>query len=196
MNKIDTTGWLTFDLECNMGPDEGKGFYRRANKMICVVTKEVSTGEVKIYEPGQEKEMLEALLTAPRLVAHHGRGFDIPALGNIFPEHNKALRMAPMVDTLLQSRQEYSFKQLAEFDKKHGHPEDRSLHGLKAWGYRFGSNKIQQFSDVDWATVEYTEDMGAYCTQDVEITHQLLIHLMKKRGYINGKNKLALEENE
>ena len=88
---IDCKAWLTFDLECNMLPEHKVrgSFHKRASRMLCVVTKEVTTGEVTVYAPGEEEKMLDALLTSPRLIAHNGRDFDIPALCNIFPNHNK-----------------------------------------------------------------------------------------------------------
>ena len=197
MAKVNTKGWISFDLECNMGPEvSGQRFFTRATKMLCVVTKDFNTGEVKIYEPGQEDEMLEALLTAPRLIAHNGRDFDIPALGNIFPRHNKALRALPLIDTLVQSRQDFTYKQLASFDKKKGFPKTKALHALSAWGYRFGVPKIEDFKEVDWANQPYTEELGGYCKQDVEITDVLIRHLLNKKGYTIGENELALEENE
>ena len=184
MNKIDCKGWLVADLECQMHPESHSDkFYARAKKMLCVVTKDVMTREYTIYKPGMEEEMLEALLSSPRLIMHHGRGFDLPAIGNIFPEHNKALRAAPLVDTLLASREMYTMPQLSRFDKSKGYPEERSLHSIKAWGRRLGIPMIEEFSGADWENQPYTDQLGEYCTVDVAITDMLFRHLLTKKGY-------------
>ena len=184
MKKINCKGWLVADLECQMYPESHSDkFYARAKKMLCVVTKDVMTREYTIYTPGQEKEMIEALLSAPRLVMHHGRGFDLPAIGNIFPEHNKALRAAPMMDTLLASREMYTMDELSKNDKKKGYPAERSLHSIKAWGRRLGIPMIEEFAGADWENQPYTDKLGEYCSVDVAITDMLFRHLLKKKGY-------------
>ena len=186
-SQIDCKGWLVADLECSMHPEaHSNKFYARAREMLCVVTKEVSTEEVTIYTPGMEEEMIEALLSAPRLVMHHGRGFDLPALGNIFPEHNKALRASPLVDTLLASREMYTMEYLSRLDKKKGHPEERALHSLRAWGRRFDFPKMDAFEGADWENMTYTDLMGDYCKADVEITDKLFRHLLHRKGYQIG----------
>ena len=182
MEKIDCKGWLVADLECQMYPESHSNkFYARAKEMLCVITKDVVTREYTIYKPGMEEEMIEALLSAPRLVMHHGRGFDLPALGNIFPEYNKALRAAPLVDTLLASREMYSMEYLSKQDEKKGFTVERSLHSIKAWGRRLGIPMIEEFAGVDWETQPYTEKLGEYCTTDVAITDLLFRHLLQKK---------------
>ena len=187
MKKINCNGWLVADLECSMHPESHSSkFYARAKKMLCVVTKEVVTGEVTLYTPGQEKEMIEALLTAPRLVMHFGRGFDLPALGNIFPEHNKAFRAAPLVDTLFASREMFTMDELSKSDKTYGYPEEKALHSLRAWGRRLGFPKMEDFAEADWINMIYTDLMGQYCKVDVSITEKLFKLLLKKKGYEIG----------
>ena len=187
MNKINCDGWLVADLECNMYPESHSDkFYARAKKMICVVTKDVMTREYTVYKPGMEQEMLETLLTAPRVVMHNGRGFDLPALGNIFPEHNKALRALPLVDTLLASREHYSMAQLSRYDRQKGYPTERALHSIRCWGRRLGIPMIEDFKDINWETVPYTDQMGEYCSVDVAITDMLFRHLLNKKGYEIG----------
>ena len=104
-------------------------------------------------------------------------------MGNIFHEHNKALRAAPLVDTLLASREMYTMPQLSRFDKSKGYPEERSLHSIKAWGRRLGIPMIEEFSGADWENQPYTDQLGEYCTVDVAITDMLFRHLLTKKGY-------------
>ena len=195
MSDIDCEGWLTFDLECNMLPEHKVrgSFYRRASRMLCVVTKEVTTGVVRVYEPGEEEEMMDTILTAPRLIAHNGRDFDIPALGNIFPNHNKALRSRPLIDTrwaALKSEGSphgiYTYKQMSDFDLKKGFPKTKALNSVRSWGYRLGIPMIEEFKNADWENQPYTKELGDYCKVDVEITEALFKHLMDKRGYNIG----------
>jgi len=187
--SVDCDGWIIFDLENNMRPEhEVKGsFYKRASRLLCVVTKEVSTGDIKVFKEGDEDAMFSYLLSSKRLVAHNGRGYDIPALGNIYPDMNIPLRSHPLIDTLVQSRNDFTNQQLSDFDMKKGYPTSKALHSLRSWGYRFGDNKIEEFKEVDWATQPCTDELVEYCTQDVNITDKLLRHLLKNKGMKVGK---------
>jgi hypothetical protein len=159
--------------------------------MLCVVTKNILTKEVKVYETGQEEEMLDSLFSAKRLIAHNGREFDLPALGNIFPEHNVKIRSLPLIDTRWAAIKDenkspngqYTYAQMSAWDKKMGYPQIKALNSVQAWGHRMEIPMIEDFKEIDWETVDYTPELGEYCKVDVEITYALFMHLMDKRGH-------------
>ena len=56
-------------------------------------------------------------------------------------------------------------------------PERAGGHGLGAWGERLGFPKGDY---SDWS--KYTPEMLAYCRQDVEVNHQVLLALEEEHG--------------
>jgi hypothetical protein len=185
MKTVDTNGWLVWDVETNMLPEHKVrgGFYKRAFKMICLVTQDIGTGEVRRFREGDEDEMFDYLMASPRWVGHNLRGFDAPALGNIYPNMNSALRGHPMIDTLVASREMYPNNKLSQFDTKKGLPQTKALHSLKSWGYRFGDNKIEAFADTNWETQPWTEELEEYCVQDVHVNLLVFKKIMKDKGF-------------
>tara|TARA_B110000285_G_scaffold142131_1_gene158921 strand:- start:279 stop:845 length:567 start_codon:yes stop_codon:yes gene_type:complete len=186
MKEVDTKGWLVWDVETNMLPEsQVRGsFYKRAFKMICLVTQDISTGEIKRFVRGQEEEMFDHLMASPRWVGHNLRSFDAPALGNIYPNMNAALRGHPMIDTLVASRDMYDNGMLSRYDAKKGLPQTKALHSLKSWGYRLGDQKVEAFLDTNWETQPWTEELEEYCVQDVHVNLLVFKKIMKDKGFI------------
>ncbi len=185
MKLLDCNGWLVWDVETNMLPEHKVrgAFYKRAFNMICLVTQDIGTGEIRRFVKGQEDEMFEHLFSAPRWVGHNLRSFDAPALGNIYPEMNKKLRGFPMMDTLVASRELYPNEKLSKFDMKKGLPKTKALHSLKSWGYRFGDNKIEAFLDADWETQPWTQELEDYCVQDVHVNLLVFKKILSDKGF-------------
>lgn len=186
MKEVDCKGWLVWDVETNMLPEHKVrgSFYKRAFKMICLVTQDIGTGEIKRFKEGDEEAMFEHLMSAPRWVGHNLRGFDAPALGNIYPEMNSVLRAHPTVDTLVSSREMYKNFKLSQFDTKNGLPQTKALHSLKSWGYRFGDKKHELFLDTDWETQPWTQELEDYCAQDVHVNLLVFKKIMTDKGYV------------
>ena len=51
-------------------------------------------------------------------------------------------------------------------------------HSLEAYGYRLGEYKGGFAKQTDWK--EWSQDMEDYMVQDVQVTHKLWIHFLKK----------------
>lgn len=182
----DFTGWLSFDIECNMAKESSvRGpFYKRSTRLLCITTEDVVTGEQRLFDMNQIQEGLDHLLSAKGLIAHNGIDFDLKVINHLHPELGPAFKTIPMADTLRMSRQLFgkSGDKLLKYDleklgKSHNQP-----HALKNWGDRLKFPKMEDFVDVDWETVDCSPKLLDYCLQDVIITTKLFHYLMKKRG--------------
>ncbi len=182
----DFTGWLSFDLECNMCAEEKvRGpFYKRATRILCIATEDVVTGEQKLFDMDNIEEGLAHLLAAPGIVAHNGKMFDLKVITHLRPNLEEAFEAIPMADTLGMSRQLFgkSGDKLLAYDLKKFGESHFQPHALKRWGYRLKFPKMEDFEAVDWATVDCSPKLLEYCLQDVIITTKLFHYLMRKRA--------------
>jgi DNA polymerase I-like protein with 3'-5' exonuclease and polymerase domains len=122
----------------------------KAARIWCAVTKDLQTNEVNVWT---EAEKLQSYLEDPSiLIGHNIINFDAPVLKRLW---NLKMDMHQLKDTLIMSRLE--------------EPTRENGHSLRAWGQRLGNYK-QDFTDFDGGL---TDEMVAYCKQDVEVTAQL-----------------------
>lgn len=186
-------------VSMRMFDTETDGLYETVTKLHCIVIKDYFTNEIyRCYEnPGEGDYSLEWGLTCLEntdyLVAHNGIGFDLLVLEKLYPEFRFT---GKIIDTLVYSR--LVFTSLAAFDLadiKRGklkqdefvvwNKETKSYdsavgrHSLEAWGLRLGNAKSDFGHTADWSI--FTLDMLQYCVQDVEVLHQLLDLLLKKK---------------
>ena len=139
---------LVFDIETD-GLD--------ATKIWCIVAYDVDTHKVYSYGPDDiQKNGLNLLSKADKLIGHNILGFDIPVIKKLY---NIDLSGKQLVDTLVLSRL--------------FNPVREGNHSLESWGYRLGSHKDTKPEDF---TV-YTPAMLDYCKIDVLLTAQLYTHL-------------------
>jgi len=187
--KVDTKGWLMFDLECSMhSEDKVQGsFYKRAKELLCIATHDLGTGEKVLYAEDTLEDGVQAILNAPRLVGHNIRMFDIPALGHLRSDFNKQLRTVPLSDTrwmALKSDKSpdgiYTYDQLEELDNKLG-LDTEYPNSLASWGDRFKFPKMSDFKNTDWETQKYSPLLGKYCQTDVAVNVKLFEHICKKK---------------
>ena len=116
-------------------------------------------------------ETLAKLLTRkPTLIGHNIHAFDIPALAKVYPELD--FSEVQILDTLLLSR--LVFPDLVTQDVGMG--KDTGSHSLGAWGNRLGQPK----SDYQGGWSDRSDEMVAYCLQDVRVTIKLHNHLNSK----------------
>ena len=159
--------WLIFDLESD-------GLYDDATQVYCIVCHDIVLNKIYRYGPEDITKALEHLLSADVLIGHNIMFYDIPLLSKL---HNVIFN-CKVIDTLVCTRLIWPKETLLELDysaMRHVPPRLKGSASLKAWGYRLADNKID-FKDFS----HYTEEMLEYCVQDVNVTHKLLLHIIKQ----------------
>ena len=165
---------LILDVETN-------GFLEKLDTIHCMVFKDIDTGKVYSYNPGQLDEGLQLLKKATLLVGHNLLGFDIPALAKVFGkkfEFNGAI-----LDTLLCSRLIWTNRSDLDYTYKNLPPKLFGKHSLESWGYRLGLRKgdFQEHNNFD---VE-------------EATQRLnLIYQLEQKHRVNNYQSLKERHNE
>lgn len=131
---------IVIDIETDM----------KASEIWCVVTKDIDSGEVKVWK--RANELRQYIGSQDLLIGHNIIGFDLPVLKKVW---NLNYELNPLRDTLIMSRLL--------------NPVIEKGHSLDAWGVRLGLKK-GDFSDFNDGL---SQEMVDYCIQDVEITHVL-----------------------
>jgi DNA polymerase I-like protein with 3'-5' exonuclease and polymerase domains len=173
-----------FDLESN-------GLLQDATRIHCISVKDLDTGALRRFTPENIEEGVRYLQEAANqgiLAGHNVIGFDLPLIAKLYPWFT--VDRKKVYDTLVVSR--LIFSDLMTRDG--GHIKAGKLpsklvgsHSLESWGYRLGLQKGEYKLDFkermgeeyvegsEW--LEYSEDMGAYCDLDVEVTEALYVKL-------------------
>jgi len=160
---------LIFDLETN-------GLLDTVTTTHCAVTYDTETDEYNLYRPQDIPKLLGDLKKAKAISGHNIIGFDLPVIKKLYGvdlwEH------CEIVDTLLLSQLAYyNLQHLDEPTKLP--PRMKGLHGLKAWGYRLGTNK-GTYGEQEDAWDSFSEEMLEYCKQDVHLNAVLYKRLVAK----------------
>jgi DNA polymerase I-like protein with 3'-5' exonuclease and polymerase domains len=154
---------LYFDIETD-GLD--------ATKVHCIAISEGETVEVyhddsSLPSDGDLDYALGRLEAARTLVAHNGRGFDLPALDKVYGWRFGGEDR----DTLIESR--LMFSDLYERDARRkyaGFPGRLwGRHSIEAWGQRLGVLKGEYTGGWD----HLSQDMIDYCAQDVRVLKEV-----------------------
>ena len=161
---------LIFDLETN-------GLLDTVTTTHCAVTYDTETEEYNLYRPQDIPKLLEDLKKAKAISGHNIIGFDLPVIKKLYGvdlwEH------CEIVDTLILSQLAYyNLQKLDEPTKLP--PRMKGLHGLKAWGYRLGTNK-GTYGEQEDAWDSFSEEMLEYCKQDVHLNAVLYKRLVAKK---------------
>jgi hypothetical protein len=182
---------VLFDLETN-------GLLADVSVIHCMSVMDLADEKVRRFAPENIQEGVEYLQAAAdegMLVGHNIINYDIPVIQKLFPKFS--VDRKKIVDTIVLSR--LYFSDLMNRDGDHVKagklPSKRvGSHALEAWGYRLGMMKgeyatefkakfILQFGKDAWKDglewAEYSDEMGLYCDQDVQVTYALYKHLMK-----------------
>lgn len=173
---------LVFDIETD-------GLLPQMTKIHCIVAINPNTQEVFKFGPDRIKEGVAMLEVADRVIGHSIATFDIPAIRKLFP----SFAVKATLDTLVESRRVQPDIKAEDFQfRMNKMPKDLiGKHSLEAWGWRLGKLKGDFGKTTDWA--EYSEEMLAYCVQDVEVTVELYKHLDQLRlryGCSEGSYKI------
>jgi DNA polymerase I len=164
-----TKKWYVFDLETD-------GLYDEVTTIHCLVLHDLNRDQTFTYGPDSIAAGLEHLATADVLIGQNILFYDIPVIRKLYPFYTFAA--ARIIDTLITTRLIWPKEKLYDMDTEQYTqvpPKLRGSASLKAWGYRLSDYKIS-FKDFK----EYSEEMLAYCIQDVNVTTQLFKHTQKQ----------------
>jgi hypothetical protein len=166
----DSSGerWLIFDLESD-------GLYDNVTVIHCIVVYDIRLQQTFSYGPDRIADALAHLATADVLIGHNILFYDIPVLSKLHPSVQLNGRI---IDTLICTRLIWPKEILYTIDDEQYTQVPKGLKGsasLKAWGWRLADHKID-FKDFS----EYSEEMLAYCQQDVAVTKKLWQHITKE----------------
>ena len=164
-----TKKWYVFDLESD-------GLYDEVTTIHCLVLHDLNRDQTFTYGPDSIAAGLEHLATADVLIGQNILFYDIPVIRKLYPFYTFAA--ARIIDTLITTRLIWPKEKLYDMDTEQYTqvpPKLRGSASLKAWGYRLSDYKIS-FKDFK----EYSEEMLAYCIQDVNVTTKLFEHTQKQ----------------
>jgi DNA polymerase I-like protein with 3'-5' exonuclease and polymerase domains len=164
-----TKKWYVFDLETD-------GLYDEVTTIHCLVLHDLNRDQTFTYGPDSIAAGLEHLATAHVLIGQNILFFDIPVIRKLYPFYTFAA--ARIIDTLITTRLIWPKEKLYDMDTEQYTqvpPKLRGSASLKAWGYRLSDYKIS-FKDFK----EYSEEMLAYCIQDVNVTTKLFEHTQRQ----------------
>ena len=170
---------LVFDIETN-------GLLNNVSTIHCIAIYDLDTKETLTYNDTGSQEPIvrgiQRLADADCIIGHNIIGYDIPAIGKIFPWFASPKLV---IDTLLLSRLFHA--DMMSVDKKanwkHMPLKLYGRHSLESYGYRLNEFKGSFGTTTDWQ--DWSQEMEDYCVQDVHVTHQLWHHFRK---YLNGCN--------
>jgi len=160
--------WLIFDLESD-------GLYDNVTVIHCIVIHDIGLQQTFSYGPDRIADALAHLATADVLIGHNILFYDCPVLNKLHPSVQLNGRI---IDTLICTRLIWPKEILYTLDDEQYTQVPKGLKGsasLKAWGWRLADHKID-FKDFS----EYSEEMLAYCQQDVAVTKKLWQHITKE----------------
>jgi DNA polymerase I-like protein with 3'-5' exonuclease and polymerase domains len=164
-----------------------------ASKIWCVVTRDLDTGEVRLFDNKYEKDkdaLAHYVSTSSLIVMHNGIFFDAPILRKKWAIH---IKRSQAVDTLVMSRL-YS-------------PSLDGGHSLESWGERLGHYKAPYkqiwswmtgvFLDKDTANLPFDEPviplLHHYCIRDTLVTAELYKHLEREMKNDYSQKSIELE---
>jgi len=170
--------WLVFDCETD-------GLYDKASVLHCLVIHDIIKNQTFKYGPTDSIAAINHLATADVLIGQNIIFYDIPVLQKLFPKAAKF--QGRIIDTLICTQLIWPKEVLYDLDTEQYPEVPKNLKGragLKAWGYRLSNYKIE-FKDF----TEYSEEMLAYCEQDVKVTFELF-QFIQKQNYAETALKL------
>jgi DNA polymerase I-like protein with 3'-5' exonuclease and polymerase domains len=145
------------------------------DKIWCVVTKDIDTGEVRVWK--EATDLREFIKDATLIVAHNGIAFDFHLLIKLW---NCQISLKKVKDTLVLSRLL--------------NPSREGGHSLAAWGETLGTQKIE-FDDFDLKT-HTLDELIVYCKQDVEVLYKVyncIMNELKQQEFSETSQELEHE---
>jgi len=144
---------LIFDIEAN-------GLYDEADRIWCIVTKDIDTGQIKKYTSIHDHLNMGILHLeeADELIGHNIIDYDLRLIKKLYPSFNPK---GKILDTMILSQLLY--------------PERQGGHSLEAFGEKYGIKKPEH---EDWS--RFSPEMLHRCTEDTEINCKVYDELMKE----------------
>lgn len=181
---------LVFDIESN-GLLTAKGDVPPMDKVHCLATINVLTGEERDFNPTTLEDGLRYLMEADFLIGHNVVNFDLKAIKKIYPWF-ELKPTCVVLDTLILAKMLWPVDVLLPLDlalfnkgKLPGNLIKRQ--SLKAWGIRLGEQLKAEY-DGGWA--EWSQTMQDYMVQDTRTN----VPLWKRIEYRLGWSDKAREE--
>ena len=156
---------IIFDIETD-------GFYQDVTKIHCIALKEIGEKDVRLFGPDYIPEALKILQDTDQLIGHNIIQYDIPVIKKLYPEIKLTDNVLDTINLSMICFPEYPANQQS----------------LEAWGNRLGFEKFNPMTGKEYTPEEwkerkkikdkvwdhYTDEMGAYCKQDVRVTELVL----------------------
>jgi DNA polymerase I-like protein with 3'-5' exonuclease and polymerase domains len=165
---------VIFDIECN-------GFIDTVTRCVCIGYQIDGADPIIAHTPEQIKEALTAIENAETVIGHNIIAFDLPVLRKLYPKWRGPL--GTVRDTLTLARLISPDIRNDDLQVENFPGKLIGSHSLKAWGYRLNISKGDALEGItDFSTLEYSEELGEYCKQDVVVT-SLLYNRVKSKGF-------------
>lgn len=159
------------------------------------------TTKVKCPRDGNILDGLHALHCADVIAGHNIIGYDLPALGVVYPSVDTIIQLhATAYDSFVAAKLMYPDLKDTDWTRirKGKLPESFARYAgrnsLRAWGIRIGEQLKAEFKPEDyghtWETIPFIEEMDEYCMQDVR-TNVSVIETFEKLNY--SEDALQLE---
>lgn len=156
---------IIFDIETN-------GFYQDVDRIHCIALKIIGDKDVQLFDPNHISDALNILQSADELIGHNIIQYDIPVIQKLYPNIKLTDNVIDTLNLSMICFPEYPSNQ----------------HSLEAWGNRLGFEKFnpmtgKEYTEEEWKERKkiknnvwdkYTDEMGAYCKQDVRVTELVL----------------------
>lgn len=169
---------LIFDIETN-------GFLDSLDRIHCIAIGCLRTSKIDLYGPDRIEDALARLMAAEYITGHNIIEYDIPAIRKIYPYFKLTGRIT---DTLIVGKIVWPHIKSLDFERvktNFNFPKNMiGRHGLEAWGHRFNlhkgdySKRMKERGLDPW--LEYNDEMGEYCIQDVVVNLRLWREMFKK----------------
>ena len=159
---------LAFDVE-------GNDLLDNCTTIHCLVVKDLDSGGIQSYVQDEVPEGVRVLEEATETWSHNGIKYDVPVLQKLHDFQPRGLVRDTLVCLRLIRPDTYDLD--TPLVKRQQMPQNlMGSHSLSAWGHRIGVHK----TDYRGGFEVYSEEMRAYCVQDVEVLAELVKRIESK----------------